>query len=88
MIDGDIVVYDAVGEGSHVLSGGAVAVWIALDEGGIERIHERVAAAVGLDVATVADDVDTAVTTFRKLGFFETPSDGDDHPPSHEADRE
>lgn len=71
VIDGDIVVYDSRRAESHVLSGGAVAVWMALEDGGVTGVVARVANAVGLEPDVLADDVDGVVQSFRDLGFFD-----------------
>jgi len=71
VIDGDIVVYDALQGGSHVLSGGAVAVWMALEDGGVTGVVERVAAAVGLEPEVLSDEIGSVLQSFRTLGFFD-----------------
>lgn len=78
VIDGDIVVYDAVRGESHVLAGGAVAVWMALEDGGVAGVVERVADAVGLEPETLADEIDTLLQSFRALGFFDAPQSATD----------
>ena len=77
-IDGDIVVYDARRGESHVLAGGAVAVWMALEDGGVAGVVARVADAVGLEPMALADDVDGVVQSFRELGFFDGPLSPDE----------
>ncbi|WP_148288475.1 PqqD family protein [Ilumatobacter nonamiensis] len=70
-VDGDIVVYDATAETAHVLSGGAVAVWLALEnETGPRDVTARVAEIVGEDPRVIADEVDDAVRSFRERGFL------------------
>jgi hypothetical protein len=78
VIDGDIVVYDALQGGSHVLAGGAVAVWMALEDGGVPGVVERVADAVGLEPAVLSDEIDSVLSTFRTLGFFVETQSSDD----------
>lgn len=78
VIDGDIVVYDAIQGGSHVLSGGAVAVWMALEDGGVPGVVERVADAVGLEPEVLSDEIESVLSTFRTLGFFDAPQPSDD----------
>lgn len=73
VIDGDIVVYDSARGESHVLAGGAVAVWMALEDGGVAGVVERVAAAVGLEPAALAGEIDSVLQSFRDLGFFDPP---------------
>lgn len=84
VIDGDIVVYDALQGGSHVLAGGAVAVWMALEDGGVPGVVERVSDAVGLEPDVLSDEIDSVLSTFRTLGFFDVPqpSDGPAHEPA------
>lgn len=73
MIDGDIVVYDAVAQTSHVLTGGAVAVWVALeeDEGRGGDVGHAVARLTGEDSTTIRAEVERAVEEFGALGFFD-----------------
>jgi hypothetical protein len=78
MIDGDIVVYDAVRGESHVLSGGAVAVWMALEDGGVAGVVERVAASVGLEPGELADEIHSVLESFTTLGFFHEPESSDE----------
>lgn len=73
VIDGDIVVYDALKGESHVLAGGAVAVWMALEDGGVAGVVERVAEAVGLEPQQLSDEIESVLGTFRTLGFFDEP---------------
>lgn len=82
VIDGDIVVYDAQHRGSHVLSGGAVAVWMALEDGGVRGVVDRVADAVGLEPAVLAEEIRAVLQSFRDLGLFEesTPTHHSDGP--------
>jgi hypothetical protein len=81
VIEGDIVVYDAARGESHVLAGGAVAVWMALEDGGVAGVVERVAAAVGLEPAALADEIDSVLQSFRELGFFDSPRSAGDLTP-------
>ena len=81
VIDGDIVVYDAARSESHVLAGGAVAVWMALEDGGVAGVVERVAAAVGLEPAALADEIHSVLQSFGQLGFFDPPRSAEDPTP-------
>jgi hypothetical protein len=69
-IDGDLVVYDPVHLESHVLSGGAVIVWVELDGQSVDGLTERVAARVGLAVDDIADEVESVVARFQALGLL------------------
>jgi septum formation inhibitor MinC len=66
-IDGDLVVYDPVHLESHVLSGGAVIVWVELDGQTVDGLTERVAARVGLAVDDLAAEVESVVAQFSAL---------------------
>lgn len=78
LIDGDIVVYDAVAHTSHVLSGGAVAVWVALEDGA-DDVAAGVGELTGADPDAIRDDVERTVDEFRELGFFgEAPGSADE----------
>jgi hypothetical protein len=69
-IDGDLVVYDPVQLESHVLSGGAVIVWVELDGQTVDGLTERVAARVGLAVDEIAGEVAGVLTQFQALGLL------------------
>lgn len=69
-IDGDLVVYDPVQLESHVLSGGAVIVWLELDGQSVDGLTERVAARLGLAMDEIADDVTGVLTQFQALGLL------------------
>lgn len=69
-IDGEIVVYDPVEGAAHLLSGGAVAVWCALDGQPIAGLDERVANLVGLGPDDVAGEVARVVASFADLGLL------------------
>lgn len=69
-VDGDLVVYDPASAGTHVLSGGAVVVWVELDGASTEGLAERVAERVGLQVDDVREQVDDVVRQFGELGLL------------------
>ena len=69
-VDGDIVVYDPTSETSHILSGGAVALWIALEEDDGRDVVERVAELVGADPAAIDAEVRQALESFGERGFL------------------
>jgi hypothetical protein len=73
-MDGDIVVYDQTRHRVHVLAGGAVLVWAALEEGETGSVAERVADRVGVPVADLAPEIDTVLAQFRDNGLLRSPA--------------
>ena len=76
-VDGDIVVYDPVSEMSHILSGGAVALWIALEDDDERDVVERVAELVGAEPAAIDAEVRQALQSFGERGFLDDPRGSD-----------
>ena len=77
-VDGDIVVYDPTSETSHILSGGAVALWIALEDDDGRDVVERVAELVGADPMVIDAEVRQALQSFEDRGFLHTADTGHD----------
>jgi len=70
-VDGDIVVYDPAAETSHILTGGAVALWIALEDDDGRDVVDRVAELVGADPGAIDAEVRQALRSFGERGFLD-----------------
>lgn len=69
-VDGDLVVYDAETPACHVLAGGAVLVWLALEGATTEGLAERVIQSLETADDDVVDQVSRLVGQFDQLGLL------------------
>ncbi len=69
-IDGDLVVYDPREPACHVLSGGAVLVWLDLEGSTTEGLVERVQRRIGPSAADIEQEILEVVKDFDGLGFL------------------
>lgn len=69
-VDGDIVVYDPAAPACHVLSGGAVLVWMCLDGFSTDGVIDRVLQHTGDDDAGLPEQIMAVVDEFEGLDLL------------------
>ena len=66
-VEDDLVVYDAARSVCHVLSGGAVTVWAALEGTTTADIVDRVCQRVGRDRREIGGEVESVIADLERL---------------------
>ena len=69
--DGDLVVLDSEQKRWHVLTGGAVFVWIELADQSTDGLFERMAVRCEIPTSSIATDVERTLDEFSALDLFE-----------------
>lgn len=71
VIDGDVVLVDAVSGEVHILGGAVAAVWQLLDGGPLSGLARLVADEFGLGEDAVAVDLDRSLSALADIGVVD-----------------